>query len=93
VRPDGGLAIAVDRAPSNPLPQEALCVTDVPSAFAVEPRNGNAYLSWSAVSSAEAYEVEIYRLDSGAGVATQTLRETRWEWGGPELGQGPYEPA
>jgi hypothetical protein len=81
---------AVTGAPSDPLTLEAACNIDTPGAFAVEPRNGNGYLSWSAVASAHAYEVDIQQVDSGAPVAAHLLVETQWEWAAQGLGQGPY---
>lgn len=75
---------------SDPLPLEAICSSDAPGDFVVHPRNGNAYLSWSGVTSAHAYEVEIYQIDSDRLVADHTLSDTQWEWGAHGLGQGPY---
>lgn len=77
-------------APSEPQTlQAATCSNDAPTGFAVEPRNGNAYLSWDPVESAEAYEVEIHEVESGSRVVMHSLRDTRWEWGGGPT-QGPY---
>ncbi len=76
--------------PSASQPLEATCITAAPGDFLVDPRNGNAYLSWSAVTTAHAYEVEIYRVDSGALVASSIAAETRLEWDAHDLGQGPY---
>ncbi len=81
---------AVTGGPSSILPLELACVSDAPGDFGVEPRNGNAYLSWTAVAGANVYEVEIYEVSSGSLVAGHVLAGTQWEWGAPGLGQGPY---
>jgi hypothetical protein len=81
---------SVTGAPSATTTLEAACPTDPPADFAVEPRNGNAYLSWGAVTAAESYEIEIHAMDSAALLERRTLRDTRWEWAAHGLGQGPY---
>lgn len=74
----------------SPTALDAICVTAAPGEFLVDPRNANAYISWSGVASALAYDVEIDMVDSGERVAEHTLSVTRWEWAAPGLGQGPY---
>ncbi len=81
---------SVTGGPSAALPLEATCVTVAPGDFVVEPRNANAYVSWSVVESAHAYEVAITELATGNVVAVHSLTDTKWEWGAPGLGQGPY---
>ena len=77
-------------APSAPAALETSCRAEVPAEFVVEPRNGNAYLSWAAVPQADEYEVEIFLLGSDVPAAGHRLTGTRWEWDAQGLGQGPY---
>lgn len=81
---------ALTGAPSAAVTLEDACITATPGEFVVEPRNGNAYLSWAAVASAQAYEVEIHQVASGTVAVSHILADTRWEWDAQELGQGPY---
>ena len=77
-------------APSAPAALETSCRAEVPAEFFVEPRNGNAYLSWAAVPQADEYEVEISLLGTDVPAAEHRLAGTRWEWDAQGLGQGPY---
>ena len=81
---------ALTGAPSAAVTLEEACTTAIPGEFVVEPRNGNAYLSWAAAGSAHAYEVEIRQVGSEAVVVSHVLAATRWEWDAQALGQGPY---